>query len=601
MALTSFKVRQTISDGGSSLRRTNVTQDSTFPNGTGDVVSDSGLRADDFFLPIPESFLESTFEANVYNRESIELNWQFGFTLVSVPTVTEPVQVMIRASNAGEPVTAGDGVLTTTITANSYRENYKDENTVYIKEGSWVYYSMFVLYQDSSGDGFYERVATLSVQIPRNFNSTEDLWKRVPAYYRELDADYVVNTSDYPYENGPLHRFIELFGWELDKIRTTIYDTMRINDPEVIHSSAIDALANQTGIEFTKNALGTAKLRAVLNSIGYLRRTKGTWKSIEEYISALSGCGVSTSTETTGGSGGIPFVQKTVFSVHPMRVNLITDPFLEQDANRPLSPDTGIAQRSWTLLNTGGREHGWGVYAIFSSDPVTDMTVSNGENKLTITLPALSGTATVLIYSRGDFLYNNNLTYYYSAITSHDFSPRFTSASNLPGLIEGGSAPLSVPYYDSWNDSVTNFPEFQDSFTNGARTIMATIPKVEPVLTPISVVPVYKFNITLSGSSSTILTFEKPMVEYSNSSGEFFTGNEPSGGFIPDSTGDVGAGLYDYHWGPNADSSPHEDFSYYTIDFARVKAVVDNVLENNLVPVTFVKNTDYEIRWDVLE
>ena len=593
MAFTSFTVRQTISDGGSALRRTNVTQNSSTPNGSGDAVSDSGLRADGFFLPVPEAFLQSTFEAQIYNRTSIELKWEFGFTLVSTPTGTEPVEVIIRASNYGEPVTAGDGFFTLSVTADNFRSEYKDENTLYVKEGSWVYYSMFVRYQDSAGDGFTERVATLSIQIPRNFGSTEDLWRRVPSYYRELDADYAIKTVDYPYEEGPLHRYIELFGWELDKIRTTIYDTMRINDPDVIHSSAIDALANQTGIEFTKDALGTGKLRSVLNNIGYLRRTKGTWKSVEAYISALSGCGVTTTTETSGG------LTTTVFSVHPMRVNLFSDPFVEQAANKPVAPDTGATQRVWTDLDASGREYGWGVYSAFSADPATDMTVSTTGNKLTVTLPALSGTATVFIYSRGEIPYNNNLTYYYSAITSHDFSPRFIYSTDLAGL-EATSPPASIPYFDSWNNSVASFPEFQDSLTNGSRTIKATIPSSSTVV-PYNVVPIYKFNITLSASAPTVLTFEKPLIEYKNSSGDFFTGNEPSGGFIPDPTGSTGEGLYDYHWGQNAGSSQHTDFSYYTIDFARVKTVVDTVIENYIVPVTFVKNTDYEIRWDVLE
>ena len=882
MAFTSFTVRQTISDGGSALRRTNVTQDSSTPNGSGDAVSDSGLRADGYFTPVPQSYLQSTFEANVFNRTSIELNWEFGFTLVTSPSGTEPVEVMIRASNYGEPVTAGDGDFVVKVTANSYLEEYTDKNTAYIKEGEWVYYAMFVRYQDSAGDGFYERVATLSVQIPRDFGSTEALWSRVPLYYRGLDEDYATNTTGYEYDNGPLYRYVELFGWELDKIRTTIYDTMRINDPEVIHSSAINSLANQNGVEFGKEALGTAKLRAVLNNIGYLRRTKGTINSVESYISALSGCGVSlsghinntnwvtssvfssttvndvaygngrwvavggdgkTSTSTdgitwsstttvgntrqleavaygnglwiavgrsgttsasciyksvdgytwtsvfnssststyilrdvkyangvwvavgqqsgdsllctstdgtnwtvksagitgfyilygveygnnkwivtssypgmitstdngstwsapsiatwpsgpsseifysdntwlvaTGGTSlmsstdngvtwilsafnvsltdvsgiskfednwiivetdGIVYTSKDTFNwvqvytrtnltavavgdvdarrvaivggsgylgtnrlvldfnVHPMRVNLFSDPFVEQEANKPIAPDTGTTQRVWTDLDASGREYGWGVYSAFSSDPVTDMTVSTTGNKLTVTLPALSGTATVLIYSRGGFYYNNDLTYYYSAVSSHSFSPRFIATDYLTGM-EATSPPLGVTYFDSWNDSVTTFPEFKDALTNGERLIKSSIPSTSST-NPRIVIPVYKFNIILSSSAPTVLTFEKPLIEYKNSGGAFFTGDEPSGGFIPDPTGSTGEGLYDYHWGQNANSSPHTDFSYYTLDFARVKTVVDNVIENYIVPVNIVKNTDYEIRWDVLE
>lgn len=597
MAFTSFTLRNTVSDNGSALRRTNVTQDGSTPNGSGSLVYDSGLRADGYFIPVPESFLESTFEANVYKRDEIELSYQFGFSLVSSPGASpEPVEVLIRASSYGEPVTAGDGdfVVNVTATSTTNTSSYKDRNTAYIKEGNWVYYSMFVKYQDNTGAAFYERVAILSVQIPRNFNSTQDLWSRIPLYYRNLDEEYTLKTNDYTYTEGPLYRYVELFGWELDKIRTTIYDTMRINDPDVVHSSAIDSLANQSGIEFNKDALGTAKLRAILNNIGYLRRTKGTENSVEAYISALSGCGVTTDSTT----------DPIEFNVHPMRVNLVTDPFYNQAPTGPPSIDTGSVQREWAAYETSGREHGWGVCAFFSADPATDMSVSTSGDKLTVTLPALSGTVSVLVYSRGDFLYNNNLTYYFSAISSHAYTPRFLYAFDLQpygtGYIEGATPPTSPVYFDNWNNSVTTFPQFKDFFTNNSRRIVGSIPKTT-FTTPYNVVPVFKFDITLSSSQTTVLTIEKPMVEYRNSSGVFFSGNEPLGGFIQDPTASLGGGAYDYHWGPNADSSPNTDFSYYTLDFHRVKSVVDNVIENYIVPVNIVKNTDYVINWDVLE
>jgi hypothetical protein len=751
---------------------------------------------------------------------------------------------------------------------------------------------MFVRYEDIEGDGFYERVATLSVQIPRDFNSTADLWSRIPLYYRTIDDDYVLNTADYnPKVNpdkGPLYRYIELFGWELDKMRTTIYDTMRINDPEVVHSSAINALANQTGVEFKKEALGTSKLRAVLNNIGYLRRSKGTQESVEAYIAALSGCGVTTTThfndtkwttssvfgstavngvaygngrwvavgasgktststngttwsatvtvgntrelssvaygnglfvavgtsqsnsatpciyKSTDGvtwtavfngpstgyylfrdvtyangvwvavgqltatpllctspdgtnwtvkstgitgnyqlygvahsyngkwiatssyaqtiaistdngatwsssapstlpsgpsseifyadntwlivvsgtyiyssvdngvtwvlatdtiSGDIKGISKTGdtwvfvdtdggvytstdtenwsqvflqgdplndvaiggvdtkrivivgnsgylstnyqiidFDVHPMRVNLFTDPFFNQGLNAPVSPDTGEVQRVWTNLDAGGREYGWGVYSVITCESLPSgyaMSVSTDNDKLTVTFPALQGTATVLIYSRGKFAYNNNLIYYYSAASSHNFTSRFVSAVEM-NLLEYTYPPTSATYFDNWNNSVSTFPSFKDFLTSDSRKIVSSIPKTTTV-DSIDVVPVYKFDIELSSSSDTILTFEKPLVEYKNSDGSFFSGDEPTGGFIQDPTDSLGAGLYDYHWGASAGGSSGTDFSFYTMDEHRVQSVVDNVIENYIVPVTIVKNTDYQINWNVLE
>jgi hypothetical protein len=345
-------------------------------------------------------------------------------------------------------------------------------------------------------------------------------------------------------------------------------------------------------VEFGKYALGTTKLRSILNNIGYLRRSKGTQDSVEAYISALTGCGV-----TSYLSAGV-----INFDVHPMRANLFTDPFFNQGVTSPSPDDTGSTQRKWTDLNESGREYGWGVYTKFSSTPGTAMTVSNTGDKLTITLPAMSGTATMLIYSRGEFLYNNNLTYYYSAISSHDFTPRFMDSSFVNGAMEAPSPPSSLEYADSWNDSVTSFPTHKDALTNDTRKIVASIPfGSEPE--PHEVFSVYKFDITLNSGSTTVVTFEKPLVEYRNSSGEFFTGSTPMGGFIPNA--EIGsspsAGSYDYHWGANASSNKDRDFSFYTLDFQRSKSVTIDVVSNYIMPVTLVNGVDYEINWEVLE
>jgi hypothetical protein len=597
MAFTSFILRSTLSTDGSALRRTNLNQDGSNPAGTGPVVSDSGLRADGFVPPIPASYLESFFSAEVYERGKIELEWRLGVSIVDEPLTTdyEPVEILIRAANSGEPVTAKDGFEVVRVTYENYTEAYTDSfslNRPYIGAGKWAYYSMFVKYQDSSGQAFYEKVAELSVQTPYDFGSTADLWKRIPTYYRELDNTYALTTPDYPYVDGPLYRYIDLFGWELDKVRTTIFDTMRINDPQVVHSSAIDALANQVGVDITRTALGTTKLRALLNNIGFLRRSKGTINSIEAYITALSGCGVSTYFDVPE--------DKQVFNVHPMRVNLMTDPLYQQGSTN--TSNAVPVFRNWTDLNTSGREYGWGIFVeltgIFSSSTSPTIVVSSENQSVSITIPAGVSSAEILLYSRGEFIYNNSLVYYGSANTTHPFALRFIESSVVSSALEAPTAG-TVVYYDTWNDSLSidDFPVFADTFNQNRRIVGS----IQNTITGGSVVPVFKFSVPGDPSEDTVFTFTKPLVEYRNASGEFFTGNEPLGGFLPDSTGSTGEGIYDYHWGANAFGVAHTDFSYYTLDFYRSKEITNYVVETAVVPVNLVKDTDYEINWDVLE
>jgi hypothetical protein len=593
MPISSFILRKTLTENGSALRRTKVIQDISNP-GSGDTVYDSGLRADGFFPPTPVSYSESTLEAAVYYRNKVTLKWRLSEVLISAPETLDfdPVELLIRGSGSGEPITPEDGFFVISVNSENYVETIEDissQANPYIVEGNWCYYSLFIKYANEAGDSYYEKATDLSVQIPYNFDSTENLWRRIPVYYRELDQQYALNTPDYAEADGPLYRYVELFGWELDKIRTTIYDTMRVNDPDVVHSSAIDALASQVGLPISKDFLGTSKLRTLLNNAGYLQRNKGTQNSVEAYITALTGCGV-----TTNYSSGL-----TTFSVHPMRVNLFTDPFFNQGVTNPTVADTGAIQRKWTQLDEGGRSYGWGVYTQFSSAPSSTLSVSTANDILTITLPPLSGTVTLLVYSRGEFVYNNNLTYYYSAKSSHNFSPRFLYAHDMMNLET--TPPTSIPYFDSWNNAVTNFPEFNDSLTNGLRDIKATIPSTSTV-TSDYVIPVYKFDITLSATTPTVVTLQNPLVEYRNTSGAFFTGSNTNGGFVPTAGGAPNAGRYDYHWGTYTEgSSPNTNFSYYTLDGYRSQKVTENIIENNVMPVNMVNGIDYDIIWDVLE
>lgn len=603
MAYTSFKLRNTIANGGSALRRTNVDQNGANPGGSGTAVYDSGLRSDGFIVPVPPEYLESTFSADVFERGQIELRWELGTALVSAPATLdfEPVELVIRASQYGEPVTVGDGIFVVSTTYDGYIENYIDvagPSRPYIGEGKWAYYSVFIKYQNSADEAFYEKVADVSVQTPYDFNSTASLWERIPLYYRQLDQNFVDTVQEYSEQNGPLYRYVDLFGWELDKIRTTIYDTMRISDPDVIHSSAIDALASQTGVEFSKNALGTGKLRNVLNNIGYLRRAKGTKSSVMSYISALTGCGVTYASNTNS------------FNVHPMRANLLSDPLFAQASTNSdvdlVSGDSIRVTRLFADLNTGGVEHGWGLYITNDpSDPVPMVSVSNGT--ITIDVTGSSFDTQIMVYGRKSFTYNNDLVYYGSAevagqLFEGTFSLRFITPEQRDAIeIDPTPPPGMWPdFYDFWNNSPglpdphyrPTFPEF----SHPTRRVVGSVPY--PLydtfgLPSLIVVPMFYMR-----TSDNVITFKEPMVEYSNSSGDFFTGNTPGGGFLPDSTGSLNEGIYDYHWGESANGTANADFSYYTIDFQRSKEVTEYVVNNYIVPVTYGTAT---INWDVLE
>lgn len=598
MAYASFTLRKTESYGGSRVRGN--------PVNPGDPI-DNGLRSDGYIPLTAVAGFQSSFSAQAYNRTQIELSWELD-TVLSNPTddTLVPYELAIRASEYGEPVTVGDGVGVIQLSANdTWQTFYIDEASAgrpYIGEGKWAYYSLFIKYKNAPlvGDAleFWERVADLSLQIPRDFGSVEQLWKRIPAYYRELDSSYRISTATYTYNDGPLYRFIELFGWELDRIKTTIYDTMRINDPDVIHSSAINALAYQVGLDFGKESVGTAKIRALLNNIGYLHRIDGTKNSVLSSIAALTGSKVSHRTVNS----------YDYFDVHPHRVNLFSDPIFLNTTQSPsfapanTTPGASFgAYYAWGAYNSGGgglnSKYGWGVYATTSSSPGS-ASVSNGYVAMTF-----SASATVALYSRTSFTWNKDLDYYgtvdlsqsSSAIKTRPFSINFIKVSDLASIYEPTTLKSASyeagTYVAGASASVMLNPAFLPNGRVGCQH-----PAESGATAGQEVVPCFIFKV----APGETLKVSQPLFEYSNSSGDFFYGGSTNGGFIQSgqSGSARGSGVYDYRWGTQG---ANKTFSFYTLDFERTKKVAINYVNDSVVPVTRTLGTNYFITWDVVQ
>jgi hypothetical protein len=159
-----------------------------------------------------------------------------------------------------------------------------------------------------SGTYYYQMLAQLEIIVPKDYGSRGDMWKRIPTYYREQDIS----------NDNQLYRFIDTFGFELDRTRTLV-DTMMVQyDPLLAEAEAIDELAKMLGLEIGVSDIGVSRTRALLHDIGHLRRNKGTLQTTEAFITAVGGSDV---TLFTGASA--PYY---TFAIHAERSNLISDP-----------------------------------------------------------------------------------------------------------------------------------------------------------------------------------------------------------------------------------------------------------------------------------
>jgi hypothetical protein len=323
MARQSFRLRRPIVSGdtvgvGSFVRGTSAIQATA---GASSFDQDSALRSTDIIAVIPTS-PESTFEAVAIEYNAVLLEWTLTEAFSDIADIGSGesgiLNVAIVYSKTGYPQTVTDGKLVYQGTDNAYLHQEiiqitTDQGVVNVDEpetGKWAYYSMFAYFnsEGDSGTFYYELLSQLEVIVPKEYGSRSDLWKRIPMYYREQDIQ----------NNNQLERFIDTFGFELDKTRTLIDAMMVQYDPLLAEAEAVEELALMLGLELNVSDIGVSRTRALLHDIGHLRRNKGTLQTTETFITAVGGSDV---TLFTGASA--PYY---TFAVHAERSNLIADP-----------------------------------------------------------------------------------------------------------------------------------------------------------------------------------------------------------------------------------------------------------------------------------
>jgi len=331
MARESFRLRRYVGAGdltgvGSYVRGLDTMQTTA---GASVVDQDSAIRSTGITTSLPVFTStsavdagESVFEGQAIEYNAVVLNWSLTDDFVTADTVTTGnvglISVAVVYSTTGFPETVVDGELLVSGTTNNYLHQQTvtigtDAGPLYVEKpepGKWAYYTLFAYYNADGVNGsyFYDRLASIEVLVPKDYGSRTELWNRIPTYYREMDIN----------NNNQFERFIDTFGFELDRNRTLIDSVMTQYDPLLADAEGVEQLATMLGLELNVDDIGVSRTRSLLHDIGYLRRTKGTLESVRDYITAVSGSDV---TITTGASA--PFY---TFNVHAQRANLVADP-----------------------------------------------------------------------------------------------------------------------------------------------------------------------------------------------------------------------------------------------------------------------------------
>lgn len=643
MALVSFTLRRSIPDRGSYVRYDADTQNTAAsagiadgqnwviddPAGTRD--SDRYLRSDNYQIP-PNEFTTSFIQAITNEYGVVSLNWQVPLAseITETPVATESILVY---SPAGKPTTINSGTI-----LQQSATNFNHRHTG-VPEGKWAYYALFIRYQSTLTGEFYEKVADIEVLVPRNYQSVLELWRRIPLYYRNLDTThpdaYVVNpNSDLAtqtlgalpggYIVGPLFRFLCIFGYEMDRMRTILDHIMVSKDPAEANSESLTSLNNLMGVPYSSEDLSMERLRALLDDIGFIRRRKGTEVGAELYGRAFSGSDVDIDQDTK------------CITFYAQRVNHVPDPLNatglvlarpahECEVVRPLfdmgtyDPTTYVEGDTATYPSLGGNdEYLEGMY--WASEVATtfkNIPVDVGDSILAYTK---NGAITFAVcggrFDADNYAGYNTYSYTpHSATSNTDVTYTYNGSGDADGvthLMFRLNVPVPVKYLDKvafsvhsavgtdalrwvrltdryhtvigWSEGLTkagDSPAAQAIALQNLSTTDEWTVGVLDVLIDISSVNSYQMKYLLAER---------------NRLGEYFDGSYTRGGWLTDPDGNRTS---DFRWVDDGDNlgnfntgTAFDSISVYSEDYRRTRALLYDNFKRAL-PVNVADNFEF--------
>lgn len=218
------------------------------------------------------------FDASPVEAQSID----YGKILVSwrTPTGNWDRLRLVRDS-FGYPPTADSGTILVDTGAGTPVVDYLDSDAL-LRPERFYYYSVFVR---ATTDGLWRRSGDTTGLMVKDWKYSPRLYELAPTVYRDKDSEQTPFQAN---PKGVLERFLMLFGFALDSVRTE-YETLKnVNDPTQVAGGLLPVMAKQWGFGFEAE-LGMRLARLQLRNAVHLYKLKGTKLGVEGVVSVLTG------------------------------------------------------------------------------------------------------------------------------------------------------------------------------------------------------------------------------------------------------------------------------------------------------------------------
>ncbi len=188
------------------------------------------------------------------------------------PTGTWTKLRLVRNSN-GIPRSEIDGDLLFEDPFASARTSYSD---VGLTSDRYYYYALFTL-----AAGVWSSVASTSALIGKDWGYTAKLYSHLPEVFKDV-PDGVTEESTF------LYRFLSVFGFQLDYIRTETESLRHLRDANLVNLAMLPALSAEVGVDYEPE-IGTRSLRHFIANAVHLWSIKGTIPGVRELASVITG------------------------------------------------------------------------------------------------------------------------------------------------------------------------------------------------------------------------------------------------------------------------------------------------------------------------
>lgn len=582
MARQSFVLRTNRAHGGSYLQY--------YPSGGSASVfgpaSATYLRGDDVQIATRESILSDLTFLEGYASDYREVTLDWSVTLDSDYSTSEypvPYEVLIVYSEVGPPTTIPEGeILIRTRDVSSLVHKLHES-----ADGLWAYYTLFIHYLSSNAnDDFYEPISYLSVLIPNDYNSTDAMYSRVPSWYQGLDE-----------RNGSnLYTFLDIFGRDVDYMRTLLDYMMAMKDPQVADIYELNNTARDLGIDLSFEDLGAERLRKLLDNIGGIRRSKGTLSAIKKEISAITGSSVDVYLDENN---------KIVIDVYPQRCNLVRDPRIKNGVLTGLDGGSALnlSIEKFDVGGPGDTPGGPGDIYDGGTPGQSGFVTVGGNNARWVSYPSPDdGRYEVLETLDSDIPVRAGDTFYFSTQTDNVDQRGQESIVSVALYTEGGRTEGTL---------IKETVEFTD--INGVKYWRIDVPNNFNIVSGVAEYALASLAITynpvLSPTQEFFGNFTEILFER-NFVGDYFDGDTRIGGWLVNGMNSIS----DYRWrDPLNDPliENYEKFSVYNANYYKTKTILNELLPS-ILPVSLltyegsvfsnrpITTPGYTVNWDVI-